>query len=115
MGAENVRDLLEPTLGPELTAVLRKQTSTHVHAGRSGSNSLLWQDSNGPIWEESAFDSVYRSYRDVMAMCLVFWHLGWPGSLIPSQVLGLFETPGGLWTPAAVTEIKQRFGPEDSA
>jgi hypothetical protein len=70
---------------------------------------VLWQDSNGPVWEDTAFDSVYRSFRDVMAMSLLLWHLGWPNSSIPRQWLGVFETPGGAWTKAAVTEIKQKF------
>ena len=53
-----MRDLLNPSLGPELTAVLellQKRLSKHVHAGRGGSNALLWNDSNGPIWEDAAF------------------------------------------------------------
>ena len=114
----NMRDLLKPSLGPELTAVLemlQKRLSKHVHAGRSGSNALLWNDSNGPIWEDTAFNRVYRSFRDVMAMCLVLCHLGWPGSSIPPQLLPLFETPGGMWTPAAVAEAKERFGPSTPA
>jgi hypothetical protein len=109
----NMRDMLAPSLGPQLTDVLKelhKQLSTHVHAGRSGSNAVLWQGSNGPIWEDTAFDQVYRFFRDVMAMCLVLWRLGQPGSSIPPQKLDLFETPGGVWTPAAVAEIKRRFG-----
>jgi hypothetical protein len=110
----NMRDMLKPSLGPELTTVLellQKKLSNHVHTGRSGSNALLWNDSNGPIWEDTAFDQVYRSFRDVMAMCLVLRHLGWSGSSIPPELLPLFETPGGTWTPAAVAEIRKRFGP----
>ena len=95
--------------------LLQKGLSKHVHAGRSGSNALLWNDSNGPIWEDTAFDQVYRSFRDVTAMCLVLRHLGWPGSSIPPQLLPLFETPGGMWTPAAVAEVKARFGLSASA
>ena len=109
--------MFKPSLGPELTAVLellQKKLSTHVHAGRSGSNAVLWNNGNGPIWEDTGFDQVYRSFRDVMAMCLVLWHLGWSGLSIPPQLLPLFETPGGAWTPAAVTEIKRRFDPSTS-
>jgi hypothetical protein len=108
----NMRDLLVPSLGTELTAVLKelhKLLSNHVHAGRGGSNSVLWQDSNGPVWEDTAFDRVYRCFRDVMAMSLVLWHLGWPGSSIPRQWSDLFETPGGAWTKAAVAETRQKF------
>jgi hypothetical protein len=108
----NARELLEPSLGPEITGVLKKlykELSGYIHTGPSGSNGRLWGGSNGPVFEGSSLLKVYRYFRDVMAMDFVLLALAWPGFTIPEHILPLFETPDGVWDDNARLEVKQRF------
>jgi hypothetical protein len=104
----NARDILAPELGADITAVLKdlhKELSGYIHSGPGGSNGVLWNGSNGPIWVSESFGLVYRCFRDVMAMCLVMLSIGWPGFVLPRRVEPLFDTPGSVWTLAAQAAV----------
>jgi hypothetical protein len=102
---------LRPSLGSDITSVLGRlygELSSYVHPQQNGTNAFLWNGSNGPVWENDAFDLVYRAFRDVMGMCLVLLRTGWSGYSIPRKLLLVFDTPGGAWTPAALGALKAR-------
>ncbi len=89
----NMRDLLLPSLGPEIIGVLTqlyRELSGYVHAQLSGTNGVLRGEGTGPAWESTAFDRVYRAFRDVLGMCLVILSVGWSGYSIQTKLLPVF-------------------------
>jgi hypothetical protein len=108
----NARDALAPILGAEVVSVLRKlykELSGYIHSGPGGSNAELWGGSNGPVFEPSSFQKVYRCFRDVMAMGYVLLAVGWPRFSIPEYILPLFETPDGEWGDGARAAVRESF------
>jgi len=109
----NARDILAPSLGTDVTGVLKtlyKELSGSIHSGPDATNGALWNGSNGPVWEPESFSRVYRYFRDVMAMAFALLRLGWPEFSIPDNLWLLFESPGGAWASVPLTDLKQRFG-----
>lgn len=95
-----VRRILAPTLGSEISDVLRKlyrDLSGYVHSQLSATNAVLWGGSNGPVWEADSFRRVYSYFRDVLAMGFVLLAVGWSSFALTERFLPLFQGPISSW------------------
>jgi hypothetical protein len=95
-----VRRVLAPTLGPEISGILKRlyrELSGYVHSQPSATNAVLWGGSNGPVWERDSFHRVYCCFRDVIAMGFVLLAVSWPSFSISRQLLPLFQGRVSAW------------------